>query len=110
MAKFIVLYRASTTVMEQMSNAAPEDAQAGMELWMQWAGKAGDALVDLGAPLAPVGTLGKPGASELQIAGFSILEAESADAVTKLLDDHPHFHMPGDTSIEILEFLPVPGM
>jgi hypothetical protein len=29
--------------------------------------------------------------------------------VTKLLEDHPHFHTPGDNSIEILEFLPIPG-
>jgi hypothetical protein len=110
MAKFMVLYRASGTVMEQMSSASPEDAQAGMELWMQWAGKAGDALVDLGSPLAPVSTVGAPADDGLQIAGFSILEADSADDVTKLLDDHPHFQMPGDTSIEILEFLPIPGM
>jgi len=110
MAKFMVLYRASSTVMEQMSNASPEDAQAGMEMWMQWAGKAADAIGDLGAPLAPVGVLGMPVGSELQIAGFSILQADSADAVTKLLEDHPHFHTPGDTSIEILEFLAIPGM
>ena len=110
MAKFMVLYRASTSALEQMSNTSPEQAQAGMELWMQWAGKAGDAIVDLGAPLTPVGTLGKSGASELQIAGFSILQGDSSDAVTKLLEDHPHFHTPGDTSIEILEFLAIPGM
>ncbi len=110
MAKFMVLYRASATAMEQMSNASPEQAQAGMEMWMQWAGAAGDAVVDLGAPLAPVGSLGKPVSSELPIAGFSILQADTADAVTKLLEDHPHFHSPGDTAIEILEFLAMPGM
>jgi len=27
-----------------------------------------------------------------------------------MLDGHPHFMSPGDNSIEILEFLPVPGM
>ena len=30
--------------------------------------------------------------------------------VKKLLDDHPHFHAPGDPSIEVLEFLPSAGM
>jgi hypothetical protein len=110
MPKFMVLYRASASAGEQMANATPEQTQAGMQLWMQWAGKAGDAIVDLGSPLAPVGTLGKPVPSDLQLAGFSILQANSADAVTKLLEDHPHFHTPGDTSIEILELLPIPGM
>ena len=110
MAKFMVLYRASASAGEQMANVTPEQAQAGMAMWMQWAGKAGDAIVDLGSPLAPAGVLGKPGASELPIAGFSILQADSADAVTQLLEDHPHFHTPGDTAIEVLEFLPIPGM
>jgi hypothetical protein len=39
-----------------------------------------------------------------------VLEADSVEAVKKLLNDHPHFHAPGDPSIEVLEFLPVPGM
>ena len=34
MKKFIVLYHAPTSVLEQMQNATPEEAQAGMEPWM----------------------------------------------------------------------------
>jgi hypothetical protein len=45
----------------------------------------------------------------MPIAGFSVLEAGSVDAVTKLLDGHPHFHSPGDTAIDVLELLPLPG-
>ena len=44
------------------------------------------------------------------IGGFSILEADSQEALTKLLDDHPHFHMAGDAAIEVLEFQAIPGM
>src|SRR2546423_4511101 len=111
MTKYLVLYRAPGAAMAQMENATPEQAQAGMDAWMQWAGKAGPALIDLGSPLAPVTTVGKAGTeSDQAIAGFSILEAESRDAVTKLLKDHPHFQMPGDASIEVLEYLPIPGM
>jgi hypothetical protein len=110
MAKYMVLYRSSTPPSEQMSNMSPEQAQAGMEAWMTWAGKAGSAIVDLGSPLQSVGSVGKGGSSGQPIGGFSILEADSRDAVEKVLDGHPHFMSPGDTSIEILEFLPVPGM
>ena len=112
MAKFMVLYRSSMTAGEQMAGSTPEEAQKGMEGWMNWAAKAGSAIVDLGAPLASVGSVGKSSgkASGLSIAGFSILEADSADDVKKLLDGHPHFDSPGDTAIEILEFLPIPGM
>jgi hypothetical protein len=107
----MVLYRSSMPAGEQMSASTPEQAQAGMEAWMTWAGKAGNALVDLGAPLSSAGRVGKASAtSDSQpIAGFSLLEADSADAVKGILDGHPHFESPGDSSIEILEFLPIPG-
>jgi hypothetical protein len=111
MTKFLVLYRAPASALEQMAGATPEQAQAGMDAWMAWAGKAGDAIVDLGAPLAPAAQLGdgSPAAGPAQNCGFSVLQAESTDAVTAVLDGHPHLQMPG-SSIEILEFLAIPGM
>ena len=51
MAKFMILYRATTSAREQMAGATPEQMKAGMDAWMTWAGKAGDAVVDLGTPL-----------------------------------------------------------
>jgi len=108
-ARYLVLYRASADAQARMANTPPEQAQAGMEAWMQWAGKAGPALVDLGAPLASVAVIGSDGGTDLPIAGFSVLEADSKDAVTKLLLDHPHSQMPGLTAIEVLEFQPIPG-
>ena len=105
MAKFMVLYVSSTSAREQMANATPEQAQAGMDAWMQWAGKAGDAIVDLGAPLAAAG----PSAVG-EVSGYSIMQADAVEAVRAVLDGHPHFHSPGDPTIEVLEFLPVPGM
>jgi hypothetical protein len=103
--KFLVLYRSPTTAAEQMAAGTPEQAQAGMEAWMTWARRAGDAVVDLGSPLGvvePGGDAGDP------IGGFSVLQADDAEALTKVLDGHPHAAMGG--SIEILEFLSMPGM
>jgi hypothetical protein len=108
MKKFMVLYRAPVSAREQMMGSTPEQAKAGMEAWMAWAGRCGDAIVDMGSPLgesAHVG--GAPAAGH--IGGFSILRAESLDGAKKLLDGHPHLGMPG-ASIEVLEFLPIPGM
>ncbi|HEX5302991.1 MAG TPA: hypothetical protein VFW50_38960 [Streptosporangiaceae bacterium] len=34
---------------------------------------------------------------------------ESLEEISKLLDGHPHFHSP-DASIEVREFLSMPGM
>ena len=114
MTKYLVLYRSSVPAREQMADSSPEAAQAGMQLWMDWAGRVGGAMADMGSPLQAVTTIDSAGASGSGsspfIGGFSVLEADSADAARKLLDDHPHFRAPGDPSIEILEFLPPPGM
>jgi hypothetical protein len=82
-----------------------------MAAWMRWAEEAGPAIVDLGSPLGnsqlvPQGTAEVTG---VPIGGFSILQADSADDVAKLVDDHPHLHLPGAV-IEVLEYLPMPGM
>ena len=105
MAKFLVLYRAKTTATEQMAAGTPEQAQAGMDAWMTWAQRAGDAVVDLGAPLAVVESGGDAGDP---IGGYSILQADDAEALAKVLDGPPHAAMGG--TIEILEFLAMPGM
>ena len=105
MTKYLVLYRSSMTAGEQMAQSTPEQAQAGMDAWMGWAEQAGDAVVDLGTPLAVVDPGGD---SSDPIGGYSILQAESHDALGKVLEGHPHKTMGG--TIETLEFLPMPGM
>jgi hypothetical protein len=105
MAKFMVLYRSTDSAREMLANSTPEQMKEGMDAWMTWAGKAGDAVVDLGAPLAPTGA----GGGGEGISGFSIMQADSATALAGVLDGHPHLFVPGNT-IEVLEFLPMPGM
>jgi hypothetical protein len=107
----MVLYRSSVSAQEQMASASAEQAQAGMDMWMRWAEKVGPALVDMGSPLGasrsvPSGAQAGTGST---IAGFSVLEADSADAVVALLDGHPHLQAPG-AAIEVLEYLQLPGM
>ena len=104
MTKYLVLYRATMSAAEQMNQNDPEQAEAGMKAWMDWARGAGDAVVDLGSPLGVV----DPGGDEGDpIAGYSILQAESAEALAALLRNHPHAARGG--SIETLEMLAVPG-
>jgi hypothetical protein len=103
MTKYLVLYRSSQSAREQMAQATPEQTKAGMDAWMAWAGKAGDAVVDLGSPLAPVN--GPPTGDA--IGGFSILQADSAGALATVLEGHPHTAMGG--TIEVHEFVPMPG-
>jgi hypothetical protein len=108
MAKFLVLYRSTVSAAEQLAGATPEQAQAGMDAWMAWAGRAGEGIVDMGAPLGESRTLGGS-AGDGHVTGFSILQADDEDAAAGLLDGHPHLHAP-ENSIELLEFLALPGM
>ena len=111
MKKFLVIYGSPVSAREQMLKATPEQAKAGMEAWMKWSQKAGQAIVDLGAPLGNSASVanGKATDTKSEIGGFSILQADSREALTALLAEHPHFMMPGAT-IEVHEFLPIPGM
>jgi hypothetical protein len=107
MSKFLVLYRSSVPAHEQMAAATPEQVQAGMDAWLEWAKSAGDAIAGFGAPLGAARQIGSGGD---HVTGFSILQAGSAEAAAQLVDGHPHLHTPGESSIELLEFLELPGM
>jgi hypothetical protein len=111
MKKFMVLYQSTVPASQQMAQASPEQMKAGMDLWMTWSRKAGTAIVDLGMPLGNgmKVTGGSTGSSDSKVSGFSILQAESTKAVGDLMKGHPHFMAPG-ASIEVLEFMPMPGM
>jgi len=111
MGKFLVLYNSQMSAAEVMANATPEEAKAGMDAWMAWAGQAGDAVVDLGVPLGDSRHLegGSAADGSNPASGYSILEADSLDAAAGLVKDHPHLTVPGNT-IDVLEFLPMPGM
>jgi hypothetical protein len=112
MKKFLVLYRAPTSAFEHAKQATPEQQKAGMEAWMAWAKKAASSIADMGAPLGASLRVTKGGDASPttnDLGGFSILQAESKEALAAMLKGHPHFMMP-DGFIEIVEFRPMPGM
>ncbi|YCK82624.1 hypothetical protein M1D89_05150 [Arthrobacter sp. D3-18] len=111
MTKYVVLYTAPQSAESAMQDASPESAAEGMKVWMDWAAKAGDGIVDLGTPLGggkEVGSLGVTDATS-GVAGYTILQAESMDGALELLQGHPHLMMPG-ASIQVYEALDMPGM
>ena len=113
MRKFMVLYMASKAELEKMmKNSTPEQQQKGMEAWMKWMNENKTSLVEGGAPLGKTKRVDSNGASNTKnkIGGYSVVQAESHDAATKIFgNDHPHLQMPG-TWIEIVEIMPVPGI
>jgi hypothetical protein len=112
MKKFLVLYRAPNSSFEQMKNTTPEQQKAGMDAWMSWSQSAARLIVDMGAPLAKSLRVAKSGdASPItnDLGGYSILQAESKEALAAALKGHPHFMMP-EGFIDVVELMPIPGM
>jgi hypothetical protein len=111
MARFMVLYRSPFSAEEQMTAGDPEQTRAGMDAWMAWAKEAGDAVVDLGMPLGSGRHLdgSQVVLSDVDVAGYSILQADSLDDLVKLLERHPHVQVPENT-LDVLPILPMPGM
>jgi hypothetical protein len=73
--------------------------------------KVGDALVDIGAPMAngrsvvDNGTSGTP----TQLNGYSIIQAENIDEALKLVENHPFLSdKTGSFSVEVFELMPLP--
>jgi hypothetical protein len=113
MKKFLVLYKASTEAFQQMmKTSTPEQQKAGMEAWMNWSKKAGSSIVDMGGPLGKSVRVSKGGSvSQVvnDLGGYSIMQAESKEALAASMKEHPHFMMP-DSTIEVIELMPIPGM
>src|SRR5438874_13281319 len=112
MKKFLVLYKASPASFQQAMKSTPEQQKAGMDAWMNWSKKAGPSIVDMGAPLGKAVKVSKNGEvapSPNDLGGYSVLQAESKEALAATMKEHPHFMMQ-EGWIEIVEILPVPGM
>jgi hypothetical protein len=111
MSKFLFVYHAPSTPAEA-APPSPEDMEAVMGQWNDWAARVGDGMVDFGTPLAdgvrvtPDGT----SPSERQVVGYSLIEAADQNAALDLAKNHPHLNMPGGCEIEIHEAQPIPGM
>jgi hypothetical protein len=111
MKKFLVLYKAPTSGFEKMMKSTPEQQKAGMDAWMTWSKKAASSIVDMGGPLGKSMRITPGGAAPTtnDLGGFSVMQAESKEALAESMKGHPHFMMP-DGFIEIVELMPMPGM
>ncbi|MGE0551704.1 MAG: hypothetical protein AB7O24_16360 [Kofleriaceae bacterium] len=112
MKKFLVLYKASTAAFQQAMKATPDQQKAGMDAWMTWGNKAASSMVDMGAPLGKSVRVAKTGGVDPvvnDLGGYSIMQAESKEALAASLKEHPHFMMP-DSTIEVIEIMSIPGM
>lgn len=107
MKKFLAIYYAPWSAMQQMATMTDEQKQAGMKPWMDWMEKHASNLEDGGAPLMPPQSLtpdGKWADSTKEVTGYSIVKAENVEAAKKLFDGHPHLSWAPGCSVEVAEF------
>ena len=112
MKKFMVLYFATVEAQQKMKDASTEEAMKGMKPWMDWQEKIGDALVEMGSPISNAREVTKDGVkkSNSEVAGYSVLQADSIDGASEMLKDHPHLSWMEGAKIEVYEYFPLPGM
>jgi len=94
-----------------MADATPAQMKASMDEWTAWRDVVGGENVEFGNPVNAGKCLEGTEVTDstTTVSGYSILKADSLDDAADLLADHPHLKMPG-CSIEVLEFLPMPGL
>jgi hypothetical protein len=84
MAKYLITYHGAAMPSEK---AVLEQAKAAFGRWLQEAGKA---VIDPGAPTRIVGQVATAGSPvEVEIGGYSILEASSKEEAVRILQSHP---------------------
>jgi hypothetical protein len=112
MKKYFVLYKAPTEEFQKLtSSMTPEQQKKGMEEWGKWMGAHKKDLADQGAPVGKTKRVTSDAVNDVKndIGGYSIVQAESHDAAAKLLQDNPHFQIPGAT-IEVMEIMEMSGV
>ena len=102
MAKYMVFYNTTSAMRAQMAEIPPDQAAAGMERWMTWGAQVGDRLVDMGSPLV------NEGDDDVQVSGYSVIDADSQEHLDGLLEGHPHTAAGGTISTQ--RFMEMPGM
>lgn len=107
----MIFYISKGSASERMANASPEQMKASMDEWIKWKDETSKTIkVEFGMPLQPTNSITANGVNEAHtpVSGYSILEGDK-DAIIEALKKHPQLKMP-DSVIEVLEFLPMPGM
>jgi hypothetical protein len=114
MKKFMILYLAPTSVIDDWKKTDPETRKAAEQKmqadWKKWMADNGKMIKDM-ASGGKTKKVDAQGISDTRndIMLYSIVEAESHDAAAKAFANHPHLGIP-KSSIEIMEINPLQGM
>lgn len=96
--------------MAGMATATEEEKAKGMAAWMAWKAQHDSHILDFGAPLMGGQRLeagGKWANSANEVSGYSLVQAESAEQLRGMLENHPHLAWAPGCAIEIHEAVPM---
>ena len=105
MNKYLVIYHAPKSEVKGMKYPSEEEKLAAMQPWFAWKESMGDHLLDFGNPVMGGKKLtpgGSASDSQKEVAGYSMIQAESYDQAIQLLNGHPHLAN-GAREIEVHE-------
>jgi hypothetical protein len=112
MDKFLVLYRAPTSVLDEWmkkpeQERKPEEAKM-MDAWNKWMSANASKLADKGGGAGKPKVVSSSGVKDARndIMMYQIVYANSADEAARIFVDHPHFGIPQAT----IEVMPVKAM
>jgi hypothetical protein len=118
MKQFMAIYVGTPDAFKRSGWSELSDAErkkreaAGMKAWMDWAATNASSIVAMGGPLGKTKRTAAGGVTDISnnIAGYTVVQAESHEAAAKLFESHPHFAIfPGD-AVEIMPVLPIPEL
>ena len=109
MKQFLILYGMPADAMAKMSEMMSKEEMAkGMEEWKAWQEEHKAHIPTPGNPVGKNTRVNADGASEQsnEIAGYSVMEGESKEAVLEIVKSCPHFKVPGGY-IDVMELMPM---
>jgi hypothetical protein len=98
MSKYVFAYRGGVMAPTE------QEREAAMAAWGAWFGKLGPAIVDPGNPFGESTSVGS-GSAESGLTGYTVVQADSLDAASKLADGCPV--LDGGGSIDVYEAVEV---
>ena len=112
MNKFLVLYRAPNSIVDEWmkkpeQERKPEETKM-MEAWKKWMSVNGSKLTDKGGGAGKPKIVSSSGVQDARndIMMYQIVQADSADEAANMFVDHPHFGIPQAT----IEVMPLKAM
>jgi len=115
MNKFLVLYLAPVSVLEEWKKTEPQKRKAAEEKmqqeWKKWTSDHAKMFADMGAGVGKTKRVASRGFADIKndIMLYALVEAESHEAAARSFESHPHLQIP-ESSIEIMELYPLPAM